>query len=113
MFDDPQKALARLQDELMAAEHRNEDWDEEEDPEEALEEMKSFLEEEAWEETEREPLSSRYAREDDEVFDFFDRDEEESEEPPKKKKKVDPLIIALVEMVGVAVLIGGYLLWNR
>lgn len=115
MFDNPRKSLARMQEELLAAERGTEEWEtpEEEDPEEALEEMKTLLRREEWNEREREPLSQRYQREDDEVFTSFLEDEPEAPiEKPRRKSSAGLVFVAILEMLGALALVG-WLLWLR
>lgn len=118
MFDDPRKALQRLQDELLAAEEpeeTEEEWEdedeEEEDPDTALEEMRDLLTREDWEETRREPLARSYVPEEAE-----DDDEEESPLPrrrnARKEKGMGGLVAALIlETIALLAVFLWWLLW--
>lgn len=116
MFDDPRKELARLQQELLAAEQEDEEevWEEEpDDPEEALDEMKELLRRSDWEENGREPLYRRYSAEPEVI--------EEEPQPAKREKKKGPkkdgsagLTFAIIlEVAALLTFVVWWLLWKR
>lgn len=116
MFDNPQRDLQRLQQELMAAEHPEweaEEEDEEEEPEEDSEvvyhEMKAFLAREDWEEEEREPLYRSYT---EEAFDEEDWEEEYAEPAPKKKGTGGLIAAIILEALAVLAMVMWWLLWR-
>lgn len=107
MFDNPRKSLEALEAELLAAEPpRKRRPAKKEDPDETLEEMKAFLDRDAWQSTHRAPLSRSYdAGIEEELFNA-----EEPREFPQTGRSggIRPgLIVAMVlEALGlVAVLI--------
>lgn len=108
MFDDPKRELQRLQEELLAAGQEEEVWEEDEDPEEALDEMKELLRREDWEEQGREPLSQRYGSDDEMPQQtYVDVD---NRPRTRKKQKVSPgLTLAII--LEAAALLTGIIWW--
>lgn len=121
MFDDPKKALQRLQDELLAAEEPEEEWDEEDsegedDPDAALDEMRDLLTREDWEETRREPLYRSYAPEAEEEAEEEDPQEKplprKSKPAARKEKGIGGLVVALIlETLALLAVFAWWLLW--
>lgn len=111
MFDDPNKALERMQKKLLNMDAEP-DEPVEEDPEQTLDEVKEMLRREDWDEDEREPLYRSYS-------DGEYREEEQEPEaipaPAKKEKKgggTKGLIWAIImELIGLLALFLWWLLW--
>lgn len=122
MFDNPKKDLQRLQQELLAVEE-SEPEEIQEDPEQALRDMKRMLAREDWEETEREPLYRSYQEEPEEAYEeaYEEPFEEEYEETPEVDEPVLPKpkqkgmggLIAAVILESLALLaIAVWMLWK-
>lgn len=119
MFDNPKKELQRLQRELLAAE--DPEWEpeaeEDEDPDAALDEMKHLLQEDAWDESYREPLYQRYVPQEegwDEEEDGYLDTEDEDEDPASRKNRssIRGLVVAMIlETLALVAVLLWWLLW--
>lgn len=120
MFDDPKKELERLQNELLAARQEPEDM-EEEDPDQALEDVRRLLARDDWERSDREPLYRSYTDWEEEPEEDYipdvprkKRESGESQEPPRKRTRYGLLLaVLLLETVGLAVMALWWYLWLR
>lgn len=107
MFDDPNRNLHRLQEQLLGTPDRNDS----DDPDAALAEVKQILVKDDWEEKQREPLYRRYIP--------YAGDLEQTEEPEelpqseeKGKKAIGLWAILLVELALLAGVVIWWLIWK-
>lgn len=101
MFDNPSKNLQRLQDELLAAEEAP--WEpEEDDPEQAYQDAKRILAQEAWNETQRDPLYYQYIPEEP----IYDDEEEYTAQPSEQKKKKGSSLGLFLMLIAEAIMLG-------
>ena len=120
MFDDPQKELERLQNELLAAQEEPEAEDEDMDADQALADVRKMLAREDWEEDEREPLYRSYTDWEEETpperprVPDTKKHKPEPQEPPRRRSGHGLLLaVLLLETVALAVMALWWFLWLR
>ena len=111
MFDNPNKELERLQQELLDAEKQPEDYYTDEDLEADLEDPSE------WEGDDRAPLSQSYTGVTDDTQ-LWGLDPEPEEPPAEPEKPEKPRFVGLkfaiaLELLGIAALFWWWYLWIR